>query len=330
MPGVFARIGIAGVGKMGLLHLEKFLKAERSHVVGFVEESDERAQWVTKTYGIPRLENFSHLLEEVDGVVIAVPTPQHFGFASLAVRKGIPCLLEKPGCESTAQLEKLVADACKHRSILQVGYLERIRFAELAGPHRFYPVRFIESHRLTPSLGRDSAADVVSDILVHDIDLVLSLVGEEPTSVSAVGVPVITQAWDLANLRMEFANGAVADITASRVSKEVFRKFRVFGTDEYGSFNLATNTFEITTKGVNGLTTQSQSREAIDALAIQSAQFIAAILDGTAPAVTGDDALHTMRVVDQAKRLLQDRMLKYFPRSAARTFLESPSVSHES
>ena len=274
--GQEVRVAIIGVGKMGILHLEKFRAVEGVKLVGFFDPDDQRAEWVTRIQGVPRFDSLAALLFVSDAAVVSAPTPLHFLLAKQVLDARVHLLLEKPGCEGLDSLQMLVQQARERSLIFQVGFVERFRLRALAEGIPMEGIRFIESHRLTPSLGRDASADVVRDILVHDVDLVLSLVGEEPSHVAAVGVSVITGTWDLANVRLEFSSGTVANLTASRVSKSVLRKFRVFAGRNYSSFDLAANTVETTS--VRGQELLSGRREfELDPLALQARDFVSAV-----------------------------------------------------
>ena len=191
------------------------------------------------------------LFFETDAVTIASPTASHYSLARLALEMGNHVLVEKPITHTVSEADELVRIAKERRLVLQVGFIERFRYQSLARGYALSPVRFIETHRLSASLNREPAVDVVADLMIDDLDLVLSLVGEEPSHVSAIGFPVVTDHCDLADVRLEFPGGAIANLNASRVSARAFRKLRVFSAEAYASIDFIANTTEVSYKMEN-------------------------------------------------------------------------------
>ena len=211
---------------------------------GIHDASAARAADVASQLGIPAAPTLAALLDEVDAVTIAVTTPEHYGVAKQAIARGKHVLIEKPLTTTLDEADELLELARRHGVVVQTGHVERFnRSVRAALPHVDAP-RFIQSDRLAPFNLRGSDVAVVLDLMIHDIDLVLTLVGSDADDVQAVGVPVLTPFVDIANARMTFRGGAVANITASRVSRDKLRKIRIFQQSGYLSLDLAAGTGE--------------------------------------------------------------------------------------
>ena len=209
---------------------------------GFVEARDERANEVAAELGVKRYEDEAALLKDVDAVTIVVPTPAHYAVAKAALEAGKHVFIEKPITATLEQAEELLHVARQNGSIVQIGHVERFnRAVRAALPYVSRP-RFIESERLALFSLRGSDVAVVLDLMIHDIDLVLTLVGDTADDISAVGVPVLTPMIDIANARVTFTSGAVANITSSRISRDRVRKIRIFQESGYMSLDLSAGT----------------------------------------------------------------------------------------
>lgn len=209
---------------------------------GFVEARDDRAAEVAAELGVRRYADEASLLADVDAVTIVVPTPAHYGVAKAALDAGKHVFIEKPITATIEQAEDLLDTAARHGALVQIGHVERFnRAVRAALPYVSRP-RFIESERLALFSLRGSDVAVVLDLMIHDIDLVLTLVGDTAEEISAVGVPVLTPMLDIANARVTFSSGAVANITSSRISRDRVRKIRIFQESGYMSLDLAAGT----------------------------------------------------------------------------------------
>ena len=206
---------------------------------GFHESRPERAAQVAQELGVRAFASLNALLDAVDAVTIVVPTPAHFAVAQQVLARGIHALIEKPIATTLAEADEMLRLAKQHGAIVQTGHVERFNRAIRAALPYVHTPRFIESDRLAPFNPRGADVAVVLDLMIHDIDLVHTLVGGTVASVAAVGVPVLTPFVDMANARLAFDTGAVANITASRVSRERMRKIRIFQEREYISLDLA-------------------------------------------------------------------------------------------
>ena len=238
------RTGVIGAGGLGQHHVRILRDLPGSAFAGFFETDRARAASVSAALGVRAYDGLEALLDDVDAVTIVVPTPAHFAVAQQVLARGIHALIEKPIAATLAEADTLLATARAHGALVQTGHVERFnRAIRAALPHVDAP-RFIESDRLAPFNPRGADVAVVLDLMIHDIDLVHTLVRGNATSVAAVGVPVLTPFVDMANARLTFESGAVANITASRVSRERMRKLRIFQQSGYLSLDLHAGTGE--------------------------------------------------------------------------------------
>ena len=232
-------MGVVGAGALGYHHIRILRDLPGVRFAGFFEERAERAAAVATELGVPALPSLDALLDEADALTIVVPTPAHHAVAAAALRRGKHLLIEKPIATTLAEADELVALAAAAGVVLQTGHVERFNRAVRAALPYLDTPRFVESDRLAPFNPRGSDVAVVLDLMIHDIDLVRALVGGAVREVGAVGVPVLTPTVDIANARLVFESGAVANITASRVSRERLRKVRLFQASGYLSLDLA-------------------------------------------------------------------------------------------
>ena len=228
-----------GAGGLGIHHVRILRDLQGPDFMGFHESRPDRAAEVATELGVRAYPTLGALLDDVDAVTIVVPTPGHYAVAQLVLARGIHAMIEKPLAATLEEADAMLALAYTHGAILQTGHVERFNRAIRAALPYVDAPRFIESDRLSPFNPRGSDVAVVLDLMIHDIDLVHTLVGGKASSVSAVGVPVLTPFVDIANARLTFDSGAVANITASRVSRERMRKIRIFQQSGYLSLDLA-------------------------------------------------------------------------------------------
>lgn len=233
------RIGVVGAGGLGLHHVRILRDLQGPDFAGFYESRADRAQQVASELGVRAFSTLEALLDEVDAVTIVVPTPGHYAVAQQVLARGIHAMIEKPLAATLEEADAMLALAREHDVVLQTGHVERFNRAIRAALPFVDAPRFIESDRLSPFNPRGADVAVVLDLMIHDIDLVHTLVGGKASSVAAVGVPVLTPFVDIANARLTFDSGAVANITASRVSRERMRKIRIFQQSGYLSLDLA-------------------------------------------------------------------------------------------
>jgi predicted dehydrogenase len=249
------------------------------------------------------------LFENVDCVSLAVPTPLHFSLANDFLRHGIDVLVEKPMTVTVADGRALVETAEQHGCILQVGHLERFNPAIRALAGVVTRPRFIECHRLAPFVERGTDVDVILDLMIHDLDVILSLVGAEVQSVEAVGVPVLSETTDIANARLRFGNGCIANITASRVALKRERKIRLFQADTYVSVDYGEKHVRICRRlaGEGGPTiaVEEHALGEGDALFDEIEHFIHAVRTRQPPLVDGRTALRALEVAELIRTRLE-------------------------
>jgi predicted dehydrogenase len=237
-------MGVVGAGSLGFHHIRILRDLAGVSFAGFVEGRPERAAQVAAELGVTAHASLESLLDDVDAVTIVVPTPAHFSVAKQALERGRHVFIEKPITTTLDQADELLAIARDRKMIIQTGHVERFNRAVRAALPYVSGPRFIESERLASFNPRGSDVAVVLDLMIHDIDLILTLVGDTTESITAVGVPVLTPMLDIANARVTFTSGAVANITSSRISRERVRKIRIFQHSGYISLDLAAGTGE--------------------------------------------------------------------------------------
>jgi predicted dehydrogenase len=238
------RVGVVGVGSLGFHHARILREIEGVRMAGVFDASAERAAHVAAELGVPAFPSLDAFLGGVDAAVVAVTTTNHAEVALEAIGRGVHLLIEKPIAATLDEADRIVAAARGAGVVVATGHVERFNGALRACEQYLDGPRFVESHRLAPFNPRGTDVAVVLDLMIHDIDLVLGLVGSHVKRLDAVGVPVLTVSEDIANARLEFVNGAVANITASRVSFERMRKIRFFQRSGYISLDLAKGTGE--------------------------------------------------------------------------------------
>jgi predicted dehydrogenase len=306
------KTAVVGVGHLGRFHAQKHKMLQEVQLVGVCDHSREQAEKVARELGVDALSTPQDVLKAgVEAVTVAASTPAHYELVKLFLENGVHVLVEKPIASTVVQAEELCELASKKKLKLQVGHVERFNPAFQMAREKITRPFFVECHRLAPFKVRSTEVDVVLDLMIHDLDVVLSLMDSEPISVSAVGSPVLTKTIDIANARIEFASGAVANLTASRVSQNTQRKFRVFQPNQYvsidfqsGEVNILTKTGEWT-EGEIPLDHQSLSMEKGDALLGETRSFVDAILNDHPVLVSGVDGMRALRL---AEKIVQDAL----------------------
>lgn len=296
------RVGVVGVGYLGQFHVEKYVHLPEVELVGVVDIDRARAGEVAGRFGTEAFYHWGDLLGEVDAVSISAPTQFHYEIAKGFLKEGVDVLLEKPMTTTLEEAEELIREGELSGAILQVGHLERFNSAILALDGVVENPMFIESHRLAPFTERGTDVDVVLDLMIHDIDIILNLVKSEIKGVDAVGVPVITKEVDIANARIRFESGCVADVTASRVSRERMRKIRLFQPDTYISIDYAAQKVAVLKRvpgvdgGMPGIVEEELVVEKGDPLEGEIKAFLEAVITRKEPLVTGRDGKRALEV----------------------------------
>jgi predicted dehydrogenase len=286
------RVGVIGTGYLGRLHARVLTEIPEAQVVGFVEPKDESAAEVESKLKLKRFDSIEAIAKEIDCAVVATPTITHFEIAQQLLNAGCDVMVEKPITTTAEQARWLIDLAAKHNRIVQVGHVERYNPAITAIAEQVRNTRFFVSERISAFSNRSVDIDVLLDLLIHDLNLVLSLIGGEAVDIRAIGVPVITDKVDIANVRLELSNGAVANLTASRVSQKPVREQRFFGTDFY--YSVDTKAKEV--KGYRMLpggkiepaTVVIEDKEPLRA---ELESFLQCVRDRSRPIVSAEDGL---------------------------------------
>jgi predicted dehydrogenase len=290
-----------GVGYLGRFHAEKYAADPGAELVAVVDTDAARAQAIAAELGVEALFDHRALAGRVECATVAVPTQHHYPVARDLLEAGIDVLVEKPLTTAVDEGKALVELAARGARVLQVGHLERFNPAMLALEGLVTQPRFIECHRLAPFTERGTDVDVVLDLMIHDLDVILSIVPSTIRSVEAVGVPVVTPSVDIANARLRFANGCIANITASRVSLKRERKLRIFQSDVYLAVDYGERRVRICRRepgedGQAALVLEEREVPEADALALEISAFLRAVREREAPPVSGWDGLRALEV----------------------------------
>jgi len=309
------RAAVVGVGYLGRFHAQKFVASDACQLVAVVDARPDVAQRVAQECGCEALSDHRALLGRIDVASVATPTPQHAQIAADLLAAGVHVLVEKPITTTVAEAEHLIALAREHQRVLQVGHLERFNPALLAAEPLLHAPRFIECQRLAPFRERGTDVNVVLDLMIHDIDLLQSVVRSDVVSLDAVGSPVFSGEIDIANARLRFANGCVANVTASRVSMKTERKLRLFMDETYISIDLQQKILTSIRKrtlapGEVGLpvSIDEQSFEQGDALRAEIDAFLAACRGERPVAVSGEDGRRALQLaIEITERLSAQR-----------------------
>jgi predicted dehydrogenase len=309
---------VIGVGYLGRFHAQKYAQAAGCELVAVVDPSREAREQVGAELKVPAVADYRELVGKVEAVSVVTPTPQHFRIARDFLAGGSHVLVEKPITETPAEARELIALAGARARVLQVGHLERFNAAVLAAEPHLKSPRFVECHRLAPYRERGTDVNVVLDLMIHDIDIVQTIVGAPIAAIDAVGTPVFSEEIDIANARIRFENGCIANATASRVSMKTERKMRIFEDEAYLSLDLQQKIMTLIRKrgaadgpGPLPVIIEEQSLEAGDALKAEIDSFLGCIREGRPPVVSGEAGLHALetalRITAQVERSLAER-----------------------
>lgn len=306
------KVAVVGVGHFGRLHAEKYRSLPGVRLLGVVDPDRERAAAVAGPLGVEVFTGLDQIIGKVDAVSVAVPTRAHFDVASACLKAGIHCLVEKPIAETVDQATALVTLARDKGRILQVGHLVRFDAARDAMSGVIDRPMFIECHRIAPFKPRGTDVSVILDLMIHDIDLVLDLVGRPIVDLDAVGVPVLGDNEDIANARLVFEGGCVANVTASRISMKSERTMRLFQKSGYGRVDFINRKFTWIKRGgpvVDGFPNfQIEERDLpeTDPLKLEIASFVECVRFGKAPLVDGEAGLRALEAALRITKALQD------------------------
>ena len=312
------RAAVIGVGYLGRFHAQKYAQAAECELVAVSDSRQESREKVAQEVGSRAVADYRELLGAVDAVSVVTPTPAHFAIARDFLQSGAHVLVEKPITETIAEARELIDLAARHKRVLQVGHLERFNAAILAAEPHLRTPRFVECHRLAPYRERGTDVNVVLDLMIHDIDIVQTIVGAPVTHIDAVGTPVFSDEIDIANARIHFANGCVANATASRVSLKTERKLRIFEDDAYLSLDLQQKILTLIRKrdpseppGPLPVNIHEENLDQGDALKAEIESFLECIRTGRPPVVSGEAGLSALetatRITEQVNQSLAAR-----------------------
>lgn len=304
-------VAVIGVGHLGKWHADKYAAHEDCDLVAVVDTDLETATAIAQKHGAEALTDYQVLLDRVDAVSLVVPTSLHFDIARNLLNAGIHCLIEKPITETVEQAQTLIDIAKQKNLILQVGHIERFNSVMMDIDQILHQPQFIESTRLAPFSPRATDVSVILDLMIHDIDIILDLIDSPISNISASGISVLSDEIDIANARLEFDSGCVANVTASRISRKRERKIRLFQKDAYISADFQEKILAVNRKGdqknengFNEITHSEKTYDDTDALNLEVIDFINAIHTGQAPKVTGEDGKRALQTAIQITSMI--------------------------
>lgn len=310
------RVGVVGIGYLGKYHVEKYAALPDVEIVGLVDIVGERArEWAEKVKAEAHTD-YHNLLGKVQAVSIVVPPDKHYGIAKDFLMAGCDVLIEKPMAASMAEAEDLIATAKKKGCLIQVGHLERFNPALMATEKKISTPLFLEAHRLSPFRNRGIEVDVVLDLMIHDLDIILHLVKSGIEKVQAVGVPVLSDKVDIANARLEFRSGCIANITASRISFNDQRKLRIFQPDSYLTIDFAQKKAAIYYRHKirdgerPAITMETIEVKPEDALQMEIQSFVRAVIQRTPPSVSGEEGKKALALALEINEQIQANLRK--------------------
>lgn len=306
------RVGVVGTGYLGALHARILTEMPEATLAGFVEANDETAAAVGEKLGAKRFDSVAALAKEIDCAVVATPTVTHFDVARELLEAGCDVLVEKPIAATAPEAESLIALAAKHDRVLQVGHVERYNPAIAAAAPFLKNVLYVEAERLGVFVGRSLDIDVLLDLMIHDLNLVLSFLGQEVVDVRAVGVAVMTDKVDITNVRLEMANGAVANLTASRVSQDRVRKVRFFSKEAY----ISVDTKEQEVKGFRmagsrAIAPIEVTVEKKEPLRAELEAFVQCVVTRARPLVAGEDGLAAVHLAKRVAAAIEESLRRF-------------------
>ena len=308
------KTAVIGVGYLGKFHADKYASLPNCELIAVVDAHADTAKAIAAKLNVQGLIDYKSLLGKVEAVSIAAPTTLHYQIAKDFLAHGSHVLIEKPITVTVEEADELIELAQKHKRLIQVGHLERFNAAILDLDKSISQPVFIESHRLAPFNPRATDVNVVLDLMIHDIDIILDIVHSEVKSIAASGAKILTQSTDIANVRLEFENGCVANVTASRVSMKTERKMRVFQADSCITVDFQNRTMKMYSKGekemfpgIPEIISQESVYENNDALKIEIIAFLDSIENGTPVKVTGEAGRRALATAIHISKLVSEQ-----------------------
>ncbi|MFT5469090.1 MAG: putative dehydrogenase [Verrucomicrobiales bacterium] len=298
------KTGVIGVGAMGKNHARVYAELENAELTAICDTDVERAREMAAEFGGQAVTDLAEFATLVDAATVATPSVTHRAIGEQLLSAGVHCLIEKPIADTPEDAKALVELAHQHNCLLQVGHIERFNPVLGKLEERLNAPKFIEVHRLSPFPNRSMDVGVVLDVMIHDIEIVLHLVRSPIESIDAVGVPVLTQREDIANARIRFENGCVANITASRISPEKLRKIRVFQHDAYLSLDYQAQEGKMMRKDGMQIIPEEVVIEKDEPLKLELASFVDCVAQGKGPKVGGAEAAAALEVAIRITELI--------------------------
>ncbi|MEE9186485.1 MAG: Gfo/Idh/MocA family oxidoreductase [Bacteroidota bacterium] len=325
------KVGVIGVGRLGTVHAKMYHELDSAELVGAYDIDPSRCDPVAKELGVRVFPTLDELLASVEAVSIATPTVTHHAIASSVIERGLHAFIEKPITSTVDEVQKLIRAADARKVKVQVGHIERFNPALLALEKYHLAPMFVECHRLAQFNPRGTDVAVVLDLMIHDIDIILSLVQSPVEKVDASGVAVVSDSVDIANARIEFANGCVANVTASRISQRKMRKMRLFQRDAYISIDFSEGLAEVFRlvddtdpaadktmllgeigegKYKRKIVFEQPEVKEVNALKVELDSFLRSIRDDREPVVTARDGLRALQVADEILQKIKNQSIR--------------------
>lgn len=313
----FLNCAVIGVGYLGRFHAQKYQMLPNAKLVGVCDINPDTCEAVSRELSVPAYFDYRDLFGKVEAVSIAATTNKHYEIAKACLQEGIHVLIEKPITETVLQANELISLAKDKAVKLQVGHLERFNAARLALDSHLEDPLFIESERLAPFNPRGTDVNVILDLMIHDIDLIQTIVRSPIVNIDAQGAPILSKSIDIANARLTFKNDCVANVTASRISFKTERKTRIFQSNSYISINYLTKEFAVFQKGetemfpgIPEIIRHQSVFEKGDALLEEIKAFVNAIQNNTPPLVTGEEGRDALEIAATISSLIDKNLLR--------------------
>jgi predicted dehydrogenase len=308
-------VAVIGTGYFGRFHADHYARNKRARLLTVVDTNEDRARAVAAEFGAEPAFDYRSVLGKVDAVSVAVPTPEHYQIARDLLEAGIHVLVEKPIAD-TVERATLLADLAERRKVvLQVGHIERFSSAYRTLAKSIAKPLYFESYRISPWKNRGVEVDVILDLMIHDIDIIIGLVNSRVSNVDAVGTPVLGRSIDLANARINFESGCIANVTASRVSYKTERRMRVFARNHYLNCDLGEGKIfgyrlrgDPMTQGLAAITTETQEIEKQDSLGNEIDAFLDCVITGAKPLVDGRAGCEALRVASMINESIETHL----------------------
>ncbi len=310
-PSLCLRVAVIGAGRMGQFHLKHLSRNNAAVLAGVVDSNANHARMLAKKYKTVASTHLSELLGSIDAAVVATPTPTHFEIGRQLLRAGVSCLIEKPLASNLEEAEALIQTAASKNCVLQVGHVERFNPAVIEAVRHIDHPQFIEVNRLGPYDPRVADIGVVLDLMIHDLDIVLFLVNEPVVRVEAFGAKVLSRHEDIAKVRLHFAGGCIADLSASRVSLRKYRRIRIFQKNAYLSLDYAAPELKVykkkseIVKGLSDIQILSPKLSKKDPLALELDHFLQCVRDKRTPMVAGEHGRDALKLAQDVLQKLK-------------------------